>query len=488
MATSLYLSNNNILAVLGSGGKSIKVRKLCRTQIPEGSLINGIITNETELAQELSDFWSANALPKQNVSLVISSTQFTLKSLSLPTGSEKKIRETIPMEFENSDQLTDPIYDYMITRTKSGGNMTDVQAVMAERSFIKSYVDLFSSIGVSIDSINTGRGSMTKLMSSLKHLAGETCVIMYVDNTSIASMLWSDDAMIHSMQNRVFSDPGSEQFGTEIARIISNLTQFASTQHLEQEIEAIYLGGVSAEELETYRQSVSQLGIEIPLKPMEMGSLIKGTKNTSENVSDYMYCLGDMLRISKDINLVEQAKKKVKKKTAPVKWKRYAVWPLIFLLVFGGVFGFVTFRNRQKTKEIEELETYINDPDNIATNEAAQELETKLGRISTQLRQIQTVGENIDSYPLMNSSVVSKLEQYARAKNVSLEVESYDASEGTLGVDAEAADVTQINHFIDSLEDSGLFDDITYTGYTIDEETQIYTIHVTCYLAENAGK
>jgi hypothetical protein len=67
-------------------------------------------------------------------------------------------------------------------------------------------------------------------------------------------------------------------------------------------------------------------------------------------------------------------------------------------------------------------------------------------------------------------------------------VKSYSADNGSLSVDAKAEEVTLINQFIDVLEASGIFDDIQYTGYVYNEETMLYTINVTCYLSENAGK
>lgn len=66
MITSVYLSNNNIRAVVGqSSGKRIRIRNVYSRQIQEGSLINGVITNESQLSEELAAFWSENQLPKK---------------------------------------------------------------------------------------------------------------------------------------------------------------------------------------------------------------------------------------------------------------------------------------------------------------------------------------------------------------------------------------------------------------------------------------
>lgn len=487
MQTSLYLSNNNILAVVGSGGKKIKVKKLCRMHIQDGSLINGIVTNEAELSEQLKTFWKENGLSRKNVSLVVSSSQFTLKKLSLPVSSEKKIREMIPMEFENASQLTDPIFDYMITES-GDRNLTAMQAVMAERSFVKGYVELFDSIGIRVDSISTGRACVFKMLQALPQLRNETCIVMYVDNSSINSTLWSDNQAIHSMANRVFSEPGTEQFGMEIARIINNLLQFVSAQHLESHVSRIYLNGVTDQEFEIYSRSVAEMETGASAARLDMDAIVKLQSGIAESPVDYLACLGNLLKASKDINLVDQAKKKARKKTAPIQWKKYVVWPLICLVVCGGIFGFLTLKNRQKTEELADLQAFLTNPSNIEKSNEVQELEVKLSRIARQISEVETVNENLDSYPLMNSPVVKELEKYAEQKDVTLEVVSYSAADGTLNVDAEALEVRQINHFIDSLQESGLFDDISYTGYTYDEDTRMYTIHVTVYLAENAGK
>ena len=96
MITSVYLSNNNIRAVVGqSSGKKIRIRNVYSRQIQEGSLINGVITNESQLSEELATFWSENQLPKKRVELVISSSEFVMKTVTLPVSGKKKTLELL---------------------------------------------------------------------------------------------------------------------------------------------------------------------------------------------------------------------------------------------------------------------------------------------------------------------------------------------------------------------------------------------------------
>ena len=62
--TSLYLCNSTVYAAVGSPtANGAKITAACQTELPEGCLINGIITNEAELTAALQGFFAANELP-----------------------------------------------------------------------------------------------------------------------------------------------------------------------------------------------------------------------------------------------------------------------------------------------------------------------------------------------------------------------------------------------------------------------------------------
>ena len=71
MVTSVYLSNNTVRVLEGTGGRSsLAVGRICELQLPEGCLINGVITNAQGLEAELKEFWAENKLSKKNIMLV----------------------------------------------------------------------------------------------------------------------------------------------------------------------------------------------------------------------------------------------------------------------------------------------------------------------------------------------------------------------------------------------------------------------------------
>ncbi len=487
MTTSVYLSNSTINAVVGTGGKRIRVKRVCSVEIPEGSLINGIITNEADLSDQLKEFWEQNKLPKKDVALVINSSQLVLKTLTLPKAKDRKIRELLPMEFGDVTDQKDPILDYMLESTDK--NTVSVHAVMTDRSFIQGYLSLFKELGIKVSSVSVARTCRNKLLGTLKQVRGKVCVVHMIDGTSISSMLWVNGASVYATQRRVFCEAGTPQFGVELARLVNNIQQFAITQQIHEKIETVYLAGVQGEEFEIYRQAMAETGTEGTCEQLQPEKHIRMPKGMEQEYSRYIAELGNMIRVKQDINLVALARKKTKnKESGPKVWKRYVIPPLIFLLICGSAAGILLYQEYQKKKELRGIQDYINDPNNVALCDQADEIQRQIAEMSGKINQIRWVEGCVLSYPYMNSSVVMQLQGYAQAQAVELEIQSYSAESGNLSVNAKAENVTLINQFIDMLEASGIFDDVQYSGYTYDAKTLMYTINVSCYLSENAGR
>ncbi len=487
MTTSVYLSNNTINAVVGTGGRRIRVKRVCSVEIPEGSLINGIITNETDLSDQLKEFWAQNKLPKKNVALVINSSQFVLKTLTLPKTNDRKIREVLPMEFGDVTDQKDPVLDYMIESAEK--KTLSLHAVMTDRSFVQGYLNLFKGLGIKVSSISVARTCRNKLLGTLKQVRDKVCVIHMIDGTSISSMLWVNGKSVYATQRRVFCEAGTAQFGMELARLVNNIQQFAITQQIHEKIETVYLAGMQDAEFAIYRETMADAGTEGKCEMLQPEKHIRMPKGMEQEYSRYLAELGNMIRVKQDINLVLPAKKKVKNKEAgPKVWKRYVVPPVIALAAFGTAAGILLYQEHQKKAELQELQDYIHDPVNLEQCAEADLVQGQIAELSGKIAQIRWVEGCILSYPYMNSSVVQELQNCASAQAVDLEIRSYNAQDGALSMDARAEEVTLINQFIDMLEASGIFDDIQYSGYSFDETSLLYTINVNCYLSENAGR
>jgi len=92
MAVSVYISNTSIKVVNGKSGKNkITVKDAVRRSIPEGLIINGIITNENGLKDEIKKIWNEYNLPLKDVRLVISGKYVMFKLMKVPNTTPKNI-------------------------------------------------------------------------------------------------------------------------------------------------------------------------------------------------------------------------------------------------------------------------------------------------------------------------------------------------------------------------------------------------------------
>ena len=149
MITSVYLSNNIIQIVQGE--KSTKLPAISRVineEIPEGSLLNGIITNEQELYEQLKEIWQRHKLPLKGVEVVLNSAKISSKNITAPTAKAKQIMKTLPLDFADVSQNEAVIYDYARLGKSGQKGLYELLAVMVEEAQINSFVDVFSKMGI----------------------------------------------------------------------------------------------------------------------------------------------------------------------------------------------------------------------------------------------------------------------------------------------------------------------------------------------------
>ena len=66
------------------------VRNVYTMKTPEGSILNGVITDAAALSSALKDFWKTNRLPKTGIQLIVNSPQFMVRLMEIPTLSPQK--------------------------------------------------------------------------------------------------------------------------------------------------------------------------------------------------------------------------------------------------------------------------------------------------------------------------------------------------------------------------------------------------------------
>lgn len=255
LLTSLYLCSRTVYAAVGTPtGSGARVVSAAQTELPEGCLINGVITNEADLTAALKEFFTANKLPMNRVALIAGGSQFMHRILTLPAMSEKKRMAVLSHELA------------------SGG--AEVKAV-----------------GFKLYSIDLGLAAPIKAVRTIPDLQQKTFVLLQFDDDTISACLFVQGQYTYSTRSRLFNPRGSAESGTEIAQKLSGLIQFHTTSKSEHRIETVCFAGSTADDLAVCRPGCEALGLQVDRFPdSPTVRLPSGTA-----LADVLYAAGNLI-------------------------------------------------------------------------------------------------------------------------------------------------------------------------------------------------
>ena len=265
--TSLYLCNRTVYAAVGSparGGAALSV--VCQAELPEGCLINGIITNEAALTDALKGFFAANALPAKRVALVLGGSQFQYKVLTLPDLPEKKLRPIVTKELGMGAE-SQTLDDWMLLHRDPKAHSQTVLATRVDRSVIEGVLSVAKGAGLTLCCIDIGLASIIKLVRGIPALAGKTFILLAFDGENLAALLFVQGQYSYSTRSRLFNTRGTPEAAAEIAQKLSGILQFHLTNKSDHRITDVYFAKCGAGELESCRPGAEALGLTVSMLP-----------------------------------------------------------------------------------------------------------------------------------------------------------------------------------------------------------------------------
>ena len=225
---SLYLCSRTVYAAVGSPtAKGARITAAAAAQLPEGCLINGVITNEADLAEALKAFFARHKLPTGRVALIVGGSQFVHRVISLPAMSEKKRLAVLAHELSSGGaETTAPLDDYMLLARDAKTRADTVLATRVEQSVIAGYAALAKAAGFKLYSIDLGLAAPIKAVRTIPALQSETFVLLHFDDDTVSACLFVKGQYTYSTRSRLFNPRGSAESGAEIAQKLSGILQF----------------------------------------------------------------------------------------------------------------------------------------------------------------------------------------------------------------------------------------------------------------------
>lgn len=292
--TSVYISNENIQAVIAAkSGKKLKIKKIVTEPVAEGSIINGVITDDAALKSQLADMWKAHKLPKSDIKLVIESSSVNTKVVTLPDVSKQDyMLKLLAESFPDADD-GEAVYDYKPLAAAPDGGIT-VLGCQTERAFVKSYIELFEGAKLKLSGIDLALCGQIRLAQFCKALSGRTYVLVAIDMNTVSQFLFTNGEYRFSSRQRIIYNRDTPELADELAKMLSSLVQFNKSEKSGAEITDIYFCGFTENEINSAALMLD--GTMTFGKLPEMDEIIYPAGNGRKNwLSECVFNVGNLI-------------------------------------------------------------------------------------------------------------------------------------------------------------------------------------------------
>lgn len=478
----VYLSSKYVRVVEGEASpQGIKVKGTYYAEDEKDVIQNGNIADEEGLCEMLSKLWESNVLPKKDVHLVLDSMQFSGKMVLVPKLKESKVLEYIGREFSGVDRINNPVYGYFPVKSQEAlGRMQQVYAMAAPRDYLLQFVEVFRKIGVKLDGIESSSGAIIRLVSVMKSLQGQTCVLQFVDGMSLLSILLIKGVYENANRKNLFSQPGTPGYAVETARAMNNLLQFVKGQNLDVSVTNVYEAGMDQDDYFLYSDSIANIDSELMVDKLGSvgGVSFLSCENEEQEFSKYALALGGLVKTSSKTNMIMQIEH-TPEELAAMEQRRKTILPMAIILAVMLVTAAALFvRVMVKQKQYDALVEYNQSTEVVTACGEYDGLSAKTQSGAQVLNSLERLKEVVEGYPEVDVRIENLLKACA-GDLATVDLIGYDSATGVVDFKASSSQVEKIHLFVRLLMDEKTFDSVTYSGYSQSEDG-VWSVKVGC--------
>ncbi|MCR5420194.1 MAG: hypothetical protein K6E98_04230 [Lachnospiraceae bacterium] len=486
MSTVVYLANQQIQVIEGkrAGKGAALIKRYLTLEAPEGSVINGVVTDEDGFSEFIKAAWKEAKLPVNDVILIINSTKFVGRTLELPVLNEKTTYEYIAREFAEVGKEVDQIFSYIpIGKTENKMNKYYVEGV--ESDYVRDCVSLFLKAGLKISAVYSDGSNLITLCGATSAKKHQTFVLLVADAMTLTTILWVNGAFNYGNTVRCFFDQGTPEYAADVARSVSQLIQFLKSNQSEAVLESIEIAGIDPADLSMYAEAISEQGTDAPVSLYSL----YGLQASDPGLQRYLHTISGFYGKYKTQDFLSKAMhhKKASKHKGLNDTVKLFIPAFIVFIIMAIVFTVMYIVKISKNRELQALNEFNESPEVMMNVSLFDAIEQRTNFLLAQYNAIKEIDEDILTYPCGNTEVMQVFRTCA-AGYAEIELGAFDARNGTLSIEAKAAEVERINKFIKRLMEDPTFSDVNYTGYDYVDSDNMWKINITTTLAESVGR
>lgn len=300
MSNSIFCSPTHLKIVVGDAdARHIKISDYAEIPLPQGGMINGIITDEGIMMKFFADAAIEYGLTKGDTLLVLDSSNIQSKIMDVPALPEAKLLEFIKSDFSQySDDVTDDVYDYTVIDPHAAAGGATILAVAVGKPMLQSYMSIITGAGMNLKNIGIGINSQIKLAKFLPQFSEGMLLLAQVDEKQFSLTLFDNSRYLLANRYRLLNGAGTADWVNELGQNLSSMIQFTKSQRTGSEISAVYFAGVNEAELTNIREKLVYLGIDIRMFDMSDRIELSGkaAEKGSFDAGRYILNIGSFLK------------------------------------------------------------------------------------------------------------------------------------------------------------------------------------------------
>ncbi len=397
--------------------------------------------------------------------LVLPVNMCSARVLKLPYGKGKQLADMALKEVE--DNFRNEVADYsIICADKKEG--VEICAGGADAGQLDRFENICREAGFTIRGMTVPMEGYLRTLQGLDSYWKGTAIYLFFDEGSMTSVLCQTGHYLYSGRSRIFSEPGTLDFGTEIVRSISGILQFCASEKRDIPITDIYYVGCPEEDFEVSIEGLAAMGLKA--EHMEVDRRI--SIPAGERPGEWITCIGAMIyggKKEKQIDLYGENKKNAEKGQKAVSLWKHLLMPAAVLLACLIPTIAVAVMNLKVAGDNVKKQEWLGSTQVQGQYRRALELERELGEINGSIEAVRRTDENLSTYPEITADVLHRIEN-AGGAGIECRITSYDASTGVLTFEAVSRGVIDGPDYILKLQDSGLFHSVDYLGYAYEND------------------
>lgn len=486
---SFDITDRNVRIIKGteSNGK-IKIQSAATLDLEEEVIVRGIPKDPAMLATQLNQVLKSNRMADKEAIVSVSSNHTIFKELSVPyTSKSSEFAKLVKDKMQESVSVIDDTYSISYTIVKNDSNLKEdkestdssevtVLATACPHEMIDAYKVVFQFLSISLKSIVVASNCITKvLLADAKLKQKMPFLAVQIDKNFISMNLYQDNQLSFSRFASIDASDytGSDYILDAIVENVSRMLQFQKNRSPEPIIHIVFYGDTS----ERYRDladEMEQMGLTSSV--IAVPPLITGYENLE--FSNYANAIGAMFKRDKEtekINLLELggAAGMVQDKIASDNsFKVIAGVSVAAVVAVFAIVGIVlNITNASIVSKINDANDFINSPDTVAKLADYDNKTAMLENVRVYKAAAKLAADAYKSQPVLESTLLSTLEDTAKKVDNSIKFGSAQFTEGTIIIPVTAKGKT--NEFaqtipsslVQAIIETNTFYNVDYIGY-----------------------